>query len=163
LIFILTGPIRSGKTSALSDWILGREGVDGLLSPDNEHGQRYFYAIKAHASFPFEADSSTTESIIAIGRFHFLKTALDRANKYLLGCKNSEKLSYLILDELGKLELKNEGLHEAAKELIPQFQNSTHSHLILVIRDSLLEALIQKYEISHYTVIYKEQLSSQLP
>jgi nucleoside-triphosphatase THEP1 len=72
-------------------------------------------------------------------------------------------LSYLILDELGKLELKNQGLHEAAKELIPQFKNSAHSHLILVIRDSLLEALIQKYKISHYTVIYKEQLSSQLP
>jgi len=162
LIFILTGPIRSGKTSTLSDWLLGREGVDGLLSPDNDLGLRYFYAIGAKKSFPFEADSGTSEAIITIGRFHFLKSALDRANDYLLACKNSQNLRYLILDELGKLELRNEGLHEAAKELIPQFENSPESHIVLVIRDSLLEALLQKYQIAQYKLICNDELSERL-
>ena len=46
MIYILTGAIRTGKTTALLNWINNRNDVDGLLCPDNENGKRYFLKVK---------------------------------------------------------------------------------------------------------------------
>ncbi len=47
MIYILTGDIRTGKTTALLDWIKDRNDVDGLLCPDSENGMRYFLKVKS--------------------------------------------------------------------------------------------------------------------
>ncbi len=60
--------------------------------------------------------------------------------------------NYLVIDELGKLELKNKGLHESAKVLIPIYETQKNAHLILVIRDTLLNLVITHYNISHYHI-----------
>ncbi len=68
------------------------------------------------------------------------------------------KSQYLIIDELGKLELKNQGLHVAAKTLIPDFMFNANLHLILVVRESLLEEVLKHYTISEYCILKKEEL-----
>ena len=70
------------------------------------------------------------------------------------------KNNYVIIDELGKLELKNKGLHEAANLLIPNFIDHKEKHLILVIRDTLLEDTIEHYGISNYQIITKASLKT---
>ena len=45
MIYILTGDIRSRKTTALLHWIEGRKDVDGLLCPDDKTGKRYFLKV----------------------------------------------------------------------------------------------------------------------
>jgi len=158
MIYILTGDIRTGKTSALLDWASTRNDVDGLLCPDNENGKRYFLKVKSQKEIELEVEFES-EEIITIGPFHFLKSAFEEANEFLLSLTPKNESQYLIIDELGKLELKNKGLHNAAEKLIPSCIINDDKHLILVVRTSLLEAIINHYQIKAYTLIYNEDLA----
>jgi nucleoside-triphosphatase THEP1 len=171
MIYILTGEIRTGKTSALLDWIntstalsgINRNNVDGLLCPDDNKGLRNFLKVKSKAIFPFEIESESnvdSEKIVSIGPFRFLKESFQKANDYLLSVASEMDSKYVIIDELGKLELKNQGLHHAAETLIPDFLFSTSQHLILVVRASLLEDIIEHYNISEYQLLKIEDLKS---
>ena len=162
MIYILSGPIRSGKTTALIDWINKRKDIDGILSPDNHLGQRYFLEVGSFQRFDFEVKSYVEEETISIGRFHFLKSAFNRVNAYLAHILNSENSKHIVVDEVGKLELKGKGLHDAVRQLISSQQFLRHRHLLLVIRESLLESVIQHYNITDYKVMTKETLSETL-
>ncbi|WP_456438738.1 nucleoside-triphosphatase [Psychroserpens sp.] len=159
MIYILTGDIRTGKTTALLDWCKNRNDVDGVLCPDDENRLRYFLNIKSKGVYPLVAHTDTEENnTISIGSFQFMKSSFQNANDYLLHSNDQRDYSYLIIDELGKLELKNIGLHDSAKSIIIQYENSKSHHLILVIRESLLNDIIEHYNISEYSVLKKEDL-----
>lgn len=157
MIYILSGEIRTGKTSALKNWAAHRNDVDGLVCPDNAEGKRYFFELKSKTKFALEVETESANETISIGPFLFLKAAFDRANAFLKTLVRAEN-KYLIIDELGKLELKDRGLDEAAKLLIPNFINHKEKHLIVVIRDTLLEDTIKHYTISNYQLITKAYL-----
>ncbi len=57
MIYILTGDIRTGKTSALLDWCKNRNDVDGVLCPDDDKGKRYFLNIKSKDCFRSNRES----------------------------------------------------------------------------------------------------------
>lgn len=158
MIYILSGNIRTGKTTALFEWSKNREDVDGILCPDDEFGKRYFLKLKSHETFTLEVDENFNDDIISVGNFKFLKSSFKMANDYLISSGNEIKSKYFIIDELGKLELKSEGLHEAAKNLIPIFQSDKSLHLILIIRESLLNAILSHYNILKYKIIYRDDL-----
>ena len=63
MIYILTGDIRTGKTTALLEWCKNCDDVDGLLCPDNAEGKRYFLEIKSKNEFELETEFET-EGII---------------------------------------------------------------------------------------------------
>ncbi len=156
MIYILTGAIRTGKTTALFHWINDRNDVDGLLSPDDENGKRYFLKIKSKEKFKLEAEADLeTENRIAIGNFQFLKSAFKEANDYLISIASETENRYLIIDEIGKLELKNGGLHRSAEALISKFKNDNAQHVILVVRDYLLDAVLEHYAITEYSLLEK--------
>ncbi|WP_178983317.1 nucleoside-triphosphatase [Winogradskyella helgolandensis] len=159
MIYILTGEIRSGKTTALSEWCKNRNDVDGLLCPDNAEGKRYFLKVKSKNEFELETELDT-EDIIKIGNFKFLKSAFDKANEFLISAHSETKTTYLIIDELGKLELKNEGLHWSAERLIPNCLNDKNKHLILVVRNYLVEAIVKHYSITEYRILTKVNLEN---
>ncbi|MCK8480454.1 nucleoside-triphosphatase [Psychroserpens algicola] len=152
MIYILTGAIRSGKTTALLDWCASRTDVDGLLCPDGSEGKRYFLKLKSKTNFELETEIET-EEVIAIGSFKFLKSAFKTANEYLLEAAKTKAFQYLILDELGKLELKNEGLHAAAQTLITTYKQDQTQHLILVVRDYLVDDIRKHYDITEYSLL----------
>ncbi|WP_400076524.1 nucleoside-triphosphatase [Winogradskyella sp. R77965] len=159
MIYILTGDIRTGKTSALSDWVSGRTDVDGLLCPDGKKGKRYFLKIKSKEELELEVELES-EKTITIGPFHFLKSAFENANKFLIALSAKKESQYLIIDELGKLELQHKGLHSAAIKLIPDYVYNDSKHLIIVARTSLLEAIINQYQIKAYTLHTEENLKT---
>ena len=159
MIYIFTGAIRSGKTTALLDWVEGRDDVDGLLSPDGSEGKRYFLKVKSQEKFQQETDSKT-EDVVVIGPFRFLKSSFKKANDLLISFASEIENRYLILDELGKLELKNQGIHDSAEVLIPRFINDETKHLILVVRDYLLDAIIEHYNILEYKLLKTEDVNN---
>ena len=159
MIYILTGPIRSGKTTTIKDWAEQRMDVDGLLSPDDDNGKRFFLKIKSREEIEFEVEFKS-EKTINIGRFHFLKSSFEKANSFLKTFSSEPKNYYLILDELGKLELKNEGLHASTEILISKFLDSGKHYLILVVRDYLLDDIVAHYNISAYKIITKDALDN---
>lgn len=157
MIYILTGAIRSGKTTALLHWSENRSNVDGLLCPDDANGKRYFLKLKSKTIFKLEAEAET-EAIVAIGNFKFLRSAFNEANDYLILEASKTEPKYLIIDEIGKLELKNEGLHVSTKALISQFKSNDNTHLILVVRDYLLDAVLEHYGITECSILNTEDL-----
>ena len=159
MIYILSGDIRTGKTTALSNWIEARDDVNGILCPDGVDGKRYFLNIKTNDTFPLEANLQNESELITIGPFQFLKSAFKKANTYLISLASEMNSQYIIIDELGKLELKNQGLHQAAESLIPEFTFKDDQHLILVVRISLLDEIIKHYNMSHYSILNKEDLA----
>ncbi|MFT4770970.1 MAG: nucleoside-triphosphatase THEP1 [Cryomorphaceae bacterium] len=160
MIYILTGDIRTGKTTALLEWTTGRKDADGLLCPDDEKGKRYFLKVESREKFPLEVEVENERSI-SIGSFLFLKSAFAEANHYLISRCTEHLGQYLIIDEIGKLELKNEGLHIAAEALIPNYMINDSEHLILVVRKSLVDEVINQYQIGAYTLISKEDLAKK--
>ena len=159
MIYILTGAIRTGKTIALLNWIEKREDVDGLLCPDDMNEKRYFLKVKSKEAFKLEVEAKN-EDVIVIGNFQFLKSAFQIANDYLLSIASELEHRYIIVDELGKLELKNEGLHLSAEKLIPKYMYDDKQHLVLVVRASLHHEIIKHYNISKYLVLKKEALTT---
>ncbi|MCB0375994.1 MAG: hypothetical protein KDD04_08770 [Sinomicrobium sp.] len=160
MIYILTGPVRTGKTTALFHWTSGRQDTDGLLCPDDSDGKRYFFQLALQQQLRLEATDLTESSdIITIGRFHFLKSAFTAANAYLIEAAGKE-CRYLVIDEIGKLELENQGLHPAAETLITQRQFHEKLHVILVVRDTLITEVLMHYTIKFFRLITGQKLTT---
>ena len=145
-IKIVTGKIHSGKTTSLFRFISENKAADGILAPIvNE--RRRLYHISTKTIKDLEVDKKS-EGTISVGKYHFLNESFKWANKKLLESYNLPT-TYLIIDEIGKLELNGGGLHESTKEIVERIRNS-EKYLILVIRDYLLKDVLQYYQINKH-------------
>ncbi|MEE9430439.1 MAG: nucleoside-triphosphatase [Melioribacteraceae bacterium] len=142
-IYIVSGSVQSGKTTRLFEFVKYQKSIDGILAPIVD-GKRKLFHISSSEMKKLEvaiSDSST----ISVGKYHFLKDSFDWAKEKLLE-SYKKKPEWLVIDEIGKLELKNKGLHPAINKILKtELQNETK--IILVIRESLLEEVLTKYKI----------------
>ncbi|RMG74969.1 MAG: hypothetical protein D6722_01745 [Bacteroidetes bacterium] len=147
-IHIFTGPIRSGKTTRLWQWAAGRDDVGGFLSPDRE-GVRHFYHLPSGKWLPFEAPAGADPaSVIEIGRFRFWRESLVQAQGWLQEGLAAPK-PWLVIDEVGKLELRGKGLEPAVSAVIGHYrQASNPGRLLLVVRDYLLPEVQTQYHLT---------------
>jgi nucleoside-triphosphatase THEP1 len=76
-----------------------------------------------------------------IGKYKFSISSFNEITNYTLKSLDS-KPDFVVLDEIGPLELKGLGFDELLKSLL-----SSDSNLILVIRNTLLEEIIQHYHL----------------
>lgn len=135
-IYILTGPVQSGKTTSLQQWCAQRNDVYGILTPVTG-GKRFFVDIETQEQFPMEAAGE--EIAMAVGRFVFSRKAFDRATAII---RNAiDKKGWLIIDEIGPLELRGEGFSDVLKEVLPK----RTGRLILVVRAGLTEQVINYF------------------
>ncbi len=153
-IYLLTGPIRSGKTTALSRWIADKKKVGGFLTPDI-NGRRVLYDIGSRTHVPFEVDDTAVSrnEYIRIGRFHFYRAAFDRGADIITAAMQ-QPADIVIVDEIGKAELKNSGFAEIVKQLIrAQRSHEFKGDLLFVVRDTLLKKVIIHFDIQSYRLI----------
>jgi nucleoside-triphosphatase len=147
-INILSGPVRSGKTTSLMKWLEGRDDAGGILTPDVE-GVRFLYDVARRERHPFElaGEPMPGEPVVEIGRFRFYQSAFEQARRILLRDLEAAP-AWLIIDEIGKLELKGEGLEPAAGLLISRYRDgNVTGKLLLVVRDYLLEEVREHYQL----------------
>lgn len=142
-IKIVTGKVHSGKTTKLFRFIHENENIDGILAPI-VNDKRRLYHISTKTIKDLEVDEKS-EKTISIGKYYFLNESFDWANQLLIEGFHSS-VDSLIIDEIGKLELKGEGLHKSVAEIFKNI-NSTNKKLIIVIRDYLLKDVLQYYSI----------------
>ncbi|MCW8849561.1 MAG: nucleoside-triphosphatase [Melioribacteraceae bacterium] len=142
-IKIVTGPIHSGKTTKLFKFINENKNIDGILAPIvNDKRRLYHISTKTIKDLEVNQESRKT---ISVGKYHFLNESFDWANKLLLkGFKSN--VDIIIIDEIGKLELRGEGLHESVAQIMNNIRD-TNKKLVIVIRDYLLEEVLQYYSI----------------
>jgi nucleoside-triphosphatase THEP1 len=144
--YILKGPIRSGKTTYLENLISNEINIAGFLTPDRD-GIRMFYDIAKNEMMEFELDLNTSKKYIEVGRFKLSEETFDYAHTLLLSLK-SDLYDTIIIDEIGKLEMNNQGYEPALSDFI-EYHKSTHTRIILVVRDSLYDSVIEKYDLKN--------------
>ncbi len=158
MIYILKGDIETGKSKALLQWSEGRSDVYGVLSPRNDKGERFILNVNTKETFPMQANPSD-DSIIAVGRYHFFTSAFKKANSIIFQAVTKNKSGFIIIDELGKLEMNSEGLYKSASEVIQKTKHHKDLHLIIVVRTSLLNTIIKKYDIVDSDIITAKDLT----
>jgi nucleoside-triphosphatase THEP1 len=126
-VYILTAPIQSGKTTSLINWSANRNDVYGILTPV-VNGKRVFMNVNTKERFPMEAKEGERE-ILTVGRFAFSKNNFERAIQIIRD--DISKNGWLIIDEIGPLELAGQGFHDVLLETLRSFNGK----LLLVVRD----------------------------
>lgn len=151
-IYIYSDAIQTGKTTRILTWVNNKQNVYGILTPDVADKRR-LYNIADKQLLAFETDKNTTELSITIGKFTFLKSAFTTAQEILKNALNHQP-EWLIIDEIGKLEMQNEGLEPQLTSTLYDFsEQSPQTKILLIIRETLLEAAIKKYHLQKAEII----------
>ncbi|MBL0069180.1 MAG: hypothetical protein IPP39_12015 [Chitinophagaceae bacterium] len=151
-IYILTAPIQSGKTTALINWAAKRNDVYGIFTPVI-NGKRVFMNANNKEQFPMEAISGEP-GIITVGRFVFSKKNFDKAIQIIR--ESMHKEGWLVIDEIGPLELSGEGFHDVLKEVL----SNRSEKIILVIRDGIAERVKEYFNVTVAAIINNPGLIS---
>ncbi|MGK9475184.1 nucleoside-triphosphatase [Melioribacter sp. OK-6-Me] len=145
-IKIISGPINSGKTTALFKWTTTQSNIDGILQPVID-GKRFLFHIKSKTLFSLETTES--EDAVNVGKYRFSLKAFNWANERLIEAVK-QNFEAIVFDEIGRLELQDSGLASALKFAL----NSSASYqLILAVRENLLDAVIDKFNIENPLII----------
>ena len=147
-IYVLSRPIRSGKTTQLQEWLKTHTNAAGILTPDIG-GKRMIYDISRNKYHSFEVDQTYGADVIMVGKFLFAKTAFTLAQEIIEKAMTSH-YDWIVVDEVGKLEIEQgEGFEPDVLRIIKRFQSQEmKGRLLLVIRDTLLEKALEKYDLS---------------
>lgn len=155
-IYIYSGAIRSGKTTAVQLWCNSQKNIGGILMPDM-NGKRKIVDISSGTVFDLECDDpgNSREALLHVGRFFFYENTFQKANAILLETAKLDP-EWLVIDELGKLELSGKGFYMPAKKIIDDQVNKKNTgNVLLVIREKLCEELVSFFNIKEYRLILK--------
>lgn len=148
-LFILTGPIHTGKTSRLMHWATQQKKIDGIFQPVIEN-KRFIYHIASRTLRQLETDEM--KGVTMIGKFKFSNQTFDWTKNILNDCINKE-LEWLVIDEVGPLELKGKGLEPIISKIFKQI-DTLNGNVLCVVRDSILEKFVEHYKLeSKYDLI----------
>jgi nucleoside-triphosphatase len=87
-----------------------------------------------------------------------LEDTFKLANYILISSFEEGNFDFLVLDELGKLELEGKGLHQAANYIIGNYQSNDNQNLLLVVRTNLVKDIIAHYGIRSFQIVARETL-----
>lgn len=153
-IFIFTGPVHSGKTSALLKWCNRQENIAGVLMPDMD-GSRKIINLHSKEVFAIECTDPlhTSEPLTVIGRYYFYTAVFEKANHILVQALSLNP-GWLVIDEAGKLELAGKGFHDPIVKAVAFYNNVNNpGNLLISVRDSLCKEVISFFKIRNCRVI----------
>lgn len=162
MIFILTGPVHSGKTTLLKKVIRElkekKYKIDGFLSETVWRKQEIvgydLFNLKKERSIPLIRRTGKKEWQ-KIGSYFFIPQSLAEAEKIILRGKEAD---ILVVDEVGPLELSGRGFWPALKQVVFQPLNS----YIFVIRKNIIKdflAMLGKSEVKIFDIKNKDILA----
>jgi nucleoside-triphosphatase len=143
-IYIFTGEIKSGKTTRLENWIARNPCSDGILAPVIDR-KRHLSRIKSGETklLEYEGDDRAAE-LTKICSYNFLKSVFGWGQNELYDAY-LQKPDWLIIDEIGPLELKGEALEPMISRILNE--NNSGINIVLVVRKSLVEKVIEHYKL----------------
>jgi nucleoside-triphosphatase len=155
-IIVLKGAIQTGKTTFLSGFCKQERQVAGILTP-LINGKRVFYDIAGDIYFDMEATNG--EERFIIGKYEFSASAFARAIFILQQASANVAVDYLIIDEIGPLEIRFlQGFYQSLKEILLQNFNFT---LLLVVRQPLLTELIEVFDLHQPRIMDVQEMKDQ--
>ena len=154
-VVILSGAVQSGKTTALLNHFSTKSNIGGFICPD-VNGQRMICFLNEKRVIPLQIAKDDNE--ISIGRFTFDKNVFNKACAILVDASTLDN-EFVIVDEVGPLELKEQGYYQSLKILLENWENKKAGTLILVIREHLVNEVINKFDLQNASIIKKEDLN----
>jgi nucleoside-triphosphatase len=154
-IYIFSRPVRSGKTTELLNWIRQQHNISGILMPDID-GARRIYDIETGKSFDVEYTGAATGPALLtnVGRFKFYTAAFEKANDILINSINKNS-DWLVVDEIGKLELDGKGFYRAMLLIAAKYNDTGPGlNLLLAVRDSLCDEVTRFFKFKNYRLIH---------
>ena len=161
-IILFSRPVQTGKTTELQRWCDQQNNVAGILMPVIL-GKRKIYNLVTKELTDIECNDpgKAKERLISVGRYHFYDDVFKKANTQLTEMTDACP-EWLIVDEVGKLELEGKGFYPAVKRIIEEQGNKKNStKTILVVREGLCDAVTSVFKIKEFMVIdHTENLNS---
>jgi len=159
LIYLLSEEIQSGKTTSLQLCTENRYDIGGFLSPD-KNKVRCLMNLQSKAEIPFEIDlTSYTDPIVIIGKFAIATAAFEIGSKWIKEHLANDDVNFIVIDEVGKLEAEGKGFAEALRHAIDHIGNK---NLILVVRSNLQKEIVEKFALSEYKILTKNEIDKVL-
>ncbi|KAF0142048.1 MAG: hypothetical protein FD122_1135 [Stygiobacter sp.] len=149
-IKIVTGGIKTGKTTRLMRWAASQKNIDGIFQPVIDE-KRFVYHIGSRTLKPLE--TSDKENITSIGKYNFSNQTFAWSQKILSDCA-AKNLDWIIVDEIGPLELQGKGLEPDVSKLLSDREN-IKAQILCVVRDSILEKFIEHYGLQNDYEIFE--------
>jgi nucleoside-triphosphatase THEP1 len=155
-VYLFTGPVKSGKSSKLFDWIKTKKGVEGILSLMID-GKKHLYSISKKQGKCLEISS---KKAINVGRYKFDPDVFKWANKELIEGID-KKPDFLIIDEIGPLEISKKGLEPAVSQVLNLANEMQDLTLVLVVRESMAKKIQDFYHLKYASIINDLQIIGQ--
>ena len=158
MMYVLTGRKQSGKTTTLFEQIAKRKDVSGILQPIRDE-KRVIYDNMSGESRVLEVKGDEEEvDVVRVGRFAFNRATMAWAGEVLLRATKA-KCEWLVVDEIGPLELRGEGMDAVVKRVLME---RVEGKMMLVVREGLVDDVLKWYEIPRdkVEVIGVEQVAS---
>lgn len=202
-VFLVSGDIRTGKTTWLRHWmgLMKAQGIrySGVVSLDstpiselnaakylqtpvqpNLHLRRILN-VETQQSIEFEIElgNEGNQPVIQVGRFVFSKNAFSQGIQWLYHGLEQESMDWLVLDEVGKLELhRGEGFEPQLSQFFMAYskmvelrraQDKSFPKLLVVVRKELLsdfaaqhDSQLPEYQVLNFEGL-KEHYAFQIP
>jgi len=153
-IYIITGAIGEGKTTQVRKLVeqlkAGNVSVMGIYSPrimvDGQTAGYDVVDVDSGLRVPFLRVDSKSESK-KIGRYSINPAAIEAGLKSLSAAMDSNP-DVIVADEIGKMELGNEGWFEKIDGML-----KGSSILVFAVRDFFVEEIVNKFEMKDYSVM----------
>jgi len=145
-IFVLSGPTGSGKSTRLFGWLKKQSSAAGIMQLV-EDGQRWLLSWPDGEIRSLEELSHSHDGL-NVGRFVFSRDAFAWGREALQKAA-ARQPDWLVIDEIGKLELRDQGLEPELGRVVKN--NPAKKGTILVVRDELVENVLKKYGIKEYS------------
>jgi len=108
-----------------------------------------FYNIQEKSLFEMEADAE--EGKLTIGKYLFSAAAFIKANIIITSAATQPGLKYLIIDEIGPLEVRQQkGLYASFITILQSLFDYT---FIIVVRKSLVDEVIKTFNLNNADVM----------
>ena len=138
----ITGPVHTGKTTRLAARIAADpDRYCGLLAPVDAEGVRSLRDVVTGEQRRLTCAADAADAV-AVGRFTFHAEVFAWGRTLLRAHHERYPRRSLVIDELGKLELRGEGLAPTCWAVIAE-RRATGSPRLLVVRDNLATAVEQ--------------------
>ena len=160
VLYLLSGAVRSGKTTLLHDVFKKRPDVYGILAPVRQK-ERHMCLLPGDTCRNLHRDV-TPENAIAVGRYRFHGEVFAWARTHLM--RFSGGYTFFVVDETGPLELQGGGLEPALSAAVEKARLAG-SYVILVVRERLCRTAAEFYgqRFSRVEIITAESLRGLSP
>ena len=153
-IILFSRPVRTGKTTELSAWCGKQKNIAGILMPDSDGGRKAV-DLSTNEIFNIECKGrdGKKEELIQVGKFYFYAPVFKKINNLLLNPLLPHP-RWLVIDEVGILELAGAGFYDAVIKLVEVYNNPAGADLLLVVRENLCNEVIAFFKIKNYSIVH---------